>query len=157
MGEHGTPRLFVELDALPRDTAGEIVLARLPSPYAVSGVHQHVAPRSDAEKYVANAWKEALGVARIGVYDNFFDLGGHSLLCFRVIARIEADTHKRISPRLMLLNNLEHVAAQLETTAPTTALETAAATSAATTRTPAAAERPLAARVLDRLKGFVRG
>jgi hypothetical protein len=153
VGEHGTPRLFVELDALPRDSAGEIVHARLPSPYAVADVHQHVAPRSDAEKYVANTWKEALGVARIGVYDNFFDLGGHSLLCFRVIARIEADTHKRISPRLMLLNNLEHVAAQLES-AKTAAV--ASAPGPAATTPPATTERPFAARVLDRLKGFVR-
>jgi amino acid adenylation domain-containing protein len=156
VGEHGTPRLFMELDALPRDSAGEIVHARLPSPYAVSNVHQHVAPRSDAEKYVANAWKEALGVARIGVHDNFFDLGGHSLLCFRVIARIEADTHKRISPRLMLLNSLEHVAAQLETAKAAAPLSSASA-AATPTDTRTASGRPFAARVLDRLKGLVRG
>ena len=61
-----------------------------------------MAPRTDAERYMAGVWKEALNIARIGVYDNFFDLGGHSLLCFRIIARIEQDKGKRISPRAML-------------------------------------------------------
>jgi hypothetical protein len=98
-------------------------------------------------------WKEALGVARISIYDNFFDLGGHSLLCFRVIARIETETGQRISPRWMLLNNLEQVAAQLETRA---AEPAAAAPSRTAAAEPAPAfARTLAGRLRDRLKGIV--
>jgi amino acid adenylation domain-containing protein len=156
VGESGTPRFFVDLEALPRDSAGEIVLARLPSPYAISGVRQHVPPRTEAEKYVAKAWSEALNVARIGVYDNFFDLGGHSLLCFRVIARIEADTKKRVSPRLMLLNTLEHVAAQIDSGASSVAPRPPAASPATSVQAPAPPDRRFAARVLDRLKGLTR-
>jgi amino acid adenylation domain-containing protein len=154
VGEHATPRLFIELDALPRDAVGDIVRARLPSPYAVSQVHDYVAPRSEGEKYVVALWKEALGVARISVYDNFFDLGGHSLLCFRVIARIESETGQRISPRWMLLNNLEQVAAQLETRA-AEPVATAPSHAAASEPAPVFA-RTLAGRLRDRIKGIVR-
>jgi hypothetical protein len=114
LGESRVPRLLMELDTLPRDASGAVDDERLPSPYALSTVQSYVAPRSGAEKYVATVWKEALGIERIGIYDNFFDLGGHSLLCFRIIAQIERDTGKRISPRVVLLNTLEQVATQLD-------------------------------------------
>jgi amino acid adenylation domain-containing protein len=114
LGEARVPRLLVELDALPRDSTGAVDDERLPSPYALSTVKSHIAPRSSAEKYIATVWREALGVERIGIYDNFFDLGGHSLLCFRIIAQIERDTGKRISPRIVLMNTLEQMATQLE-------------------------------------------
>ncbi|MGH7269517.1 MAG: condensation domain-containing protein [Polyangiaceae bacterium] len=113
LGGDAVPRMFVELDALPRDMAGAVDDARLASPYATTEVHEHVAPRTAAEKYVAMIWREALGVARIGVYENFFDLGGHSLLCFRTIARIEREIGQRVSPKVVLLNTLEQVAAQI--------------------------------------------
>jgi hypothetical protein len=114
LGDAQVPRLFVELDALPRDASGAVDTDRLPSPYALSSTQEYVAPRTPAERYIADVWKEALNVGRIGVYDNFFDLGGHSLLCFRVIARIEQEKGKRVSPRVMLLNTLEQVATQLD-------------------------------------------
>jgi hypothetical protein len=48
------------------------------------------------------------------VHENFFDLGGHSLACIQVIGRIEKASGQRLNPRLLLLNTLEQVAAQLE-------------------------------------------
>ncbi|HXN31046.1 MAG TPA: amino acid adenylation domain-containing protein [Polyangiaceae bacterium] len=114
LGEKQVPRMFVEIDALPLDAVGAVDDERLPSPYALSVAHEYRGPRTDAEKYIASVWQEALGVARIGIHDNFFDLGGHSLLCFRVIARIERETGKRVSPRVVLLNTLEQLATELE-------------------------------------------
>ena len=152
VGDHATPRLFVELDALPRDAVGEIVRTRLPSPYAVADVHEYVAPRTEAETYMVTVWKEALGVARIGVYDKFFDLGGHSLLCFRVIARIQSERGQRISPRLFLLDTLEQAAAQLAPAAP----EGVSGVRAAAVPVPQPpADNSLAGRLRDRLKGLV--
>jgi hypothetical protein len=46
------------------------------------------APRSEVERKVAEVWKEVLGLDRVGVRDNFFDLGGHSLLVLRVHAKL---------------------------------------------------------------------
>jgi acyl carrier protein len=47
-----------------------------------------VAPRSGVEAALVEIWQQVLGVQRVGVHDNFFDLGGHSLLVTQVVARI---------------------------------------------------------------------
>ncbi len=47
-------------------------------------------PRTELERALAAIWCEALGVERVGVHDNFFDLGGHSLLLARVLASLRA-------------------------------------------------------------------
>jgi nonribosomal peptide synthetase DhbF len=153
LGEEHVPKLFVEVDELPRDAAGVVDDERLPSPYAASGVHDYVPPRSTSEQYLAKVWRETLNVQRIGVHDNFFDLGGHSLLCFRILARVQEDTGKRISPRVVLLNTLAQVAAQLDSDG-----QAGPATDGrAASPPPREAPRTLGGRLLDRLKGFVKG
>jgi len=159
LGDRAVPRMLVELDALPRDAAGVVDDERLASPYVVSAVHEYVAPRTEAEKYLASVWKDTLGVARIGVYDNFFDLGGHSLLCFRLIGRMDREIGARISPRIVLLGTLEQVAIEVAAAAP--------ALAPARGREPGARDRDRdreagtpatrAGRVVDWLKGFVKG
>ena len=47
-----------------------------------------VSPRNEAERAIANVWQEVLGLEKVGVYDNFFDLGGHSLLLAKVHAKL---------------------------------------------------------------------
>jgi acyl carrier protein len=49
-----------------------------------------VAPESELERTLAAIWKDVLRVERVGLYDNFFDLGGHSLLMVQVFSRIKA-------------------------------------------------------------------
>jgi len=51
----------------------------------------YVAPRDEDERRVAKVWEELLGIDRIGVHDNFFDLGGNSLMAIRVISRLKKD------------------------------------------------------------------
>jgi non-ribosomal peptide synthetase component F/acyl carrier protein len=53
----------------------------------------YVAPRTPAESAVARIWQEVLEVDRVGVMDDFFDLGGHSLLVMRVLSRIRSVLH----------------------------------------------------------------
>jgi hypothetical protein len=86
---------------------------RLPSPYARPAL-AYIAPRTASEKLLARLFVEVLDVPRVGVHDNFFDLGGQSLLCLRVVDKIEKETHRRISPRILLLNTLEQAAAALD-------------------------------------------
>ncbi len=114
LGSEVVPQAFVELDGLPKDRTGTVDDARLPSPYATSAAEEYVAPRTDTERYLASVWSEALVVEHVGAYDNFFSLGGHSLLCFQVIARLEEKTGKRLSPRSMLLNSLAQIAEELD-------------------------------------------
>jgi hypothetical protein len=66
------------------------------------------------ERLVADLWKEALGLVRVSVHDNFFDLGGHSLLSMRVLARVEKAIGKRVNPRELIFQTLEQFAAQCE-------------------------------------------
>jgi acyl transferase domain-containing protein/acyl carrier protein len=80
------PSLFVELPELPRTPGGKIDKAALPAPgkdrSAVAT--EYVAPVGETERAITTIWQDTLGIERIGIRDNFFDLGGHSLLMVRV-------------------------------------------------------------------------
>jgi acyl carrier protein len=67
---------------------------------------------------VAAVWRELLGVERISVSDNFLDLGGHSLLIMQAIAKLEARTGKRVSPRTFIFQTLEQIARDYDTQRP---------------------------------------
>src|SRR6185295_17798486 len=83
------PAVFVSLDELPRTSSGKVDRQALPEP-GTGGAAQaaFVAPRNSLESTMAGVWKQVLGVERVGVEDNFFDLGGHSLLLIRLHGRL---------------------------------------------------------------------
>ncbi|MFJ4093921.1 amino acid adenylation domain-containing protein [Kitasatospora sp. NPDC089913] len=83
------PDTVVLLDTLPLTLNGKLDTAALPEPAAAAG-RPYLAPRTDAEQLVAQLWQEVLGVSRVGALDDFFELGGDSLLVTRVVARIRA-------------------------------------------------------------------
>ncbi|HEX7186034.1 MAG TPA: amino acid adenylation domain-containing protein [Thermoanaerobaculia bacterium] len=87
--DHMIPSAFVLLDALPLTPNGKVdrkTLADLaPKP---SGRAGRVPPRTPLEAALASVWEEILGRGEIGVHDNFFDLGGHSLLLMRAQSRV---------------------------------------------------------------------
>ena len=83
------------LEALPLNPNGKLDRARLPEPAAPSS--EFVAPRGELEQDIARIWAEVLGLPRVGVHDNFFDVGGHSLLLARVHARLRAELGAEIS------------------------------------------------------------
>ncbi|HEX2201856.1 MAG TPA: amino acid adenylation domain-containing protein [Longimicrobium sp.] len=83
------PSAFVVMEALPLSPNGKVDRAALPAPEAKrDAAAAFVAPRDETERAIAGIWREALGVEEVGVDDNFFDLGGHSLLLVRVHGRI---------------------------------------------------------------------
>jgi hypothetical protein len=73
-----------------------------------------VAPVTDMQKAIAAIWREVLGIDRVGLHDNFFDIGGHSLLGVRVISRIEKKTGARLNQAIMVLQTLEQIASECE-------------------------------------------
>jgi amino acid adenylation domain-containing protein len=82
------PSTFVFLDALPLTPNGKLDLRALPAPGEGAGTRStFVAPRTPVESLLAQIWSEVLGVPRVGVDDDFFALGGHSLRATQVIAR----------------------------------------------------------------------
>ncbi|WP_437978877.1 amino acid adenylation domain-containing protein [Sorangium sp. So ce295] len=85
------PSTFVRLDALPLGPSGKVDRAALPPPDAARpdrGDGEPLAPRNQIEAAIAAAWADALGIERIGVHDDVFDLGAHSLLAARVLSRL---------------------------------------------------------------------
>ncbi|WP_371483424.1 amino acid adenylation domain-containing protein [Kitasatospora sp. NBC_00315] len=85
------PDALVLVDALPLTANGKPDLAALPEPDGDAGAgREYLAPRTDAEALVVELWQEVLGVPRVGALDDFFELGGDSLLVTRVAARIRA-------------------------------------------------------------------
>ncbi len=57
----------------------------------------YVAPRNEMEEKIATIWQEILGIDRVGVHDNFFDLGGNSLVGLKVISRIKAELNADVT------------------------------------------------------------
>ncbi|WP_371483895.1 amino acid adenylation domain-containing protein [Kitasatospora sp. NBC_00315] len=88
------------VDALPLTPNGKLDLAALPRIDPAAAVaREYLAPRSDAESLIADIWQEVLGIDRAGVLDDFFDLGGDSLLVTRVVARIRATVGLEVQVR----------------------------------------------------------
>jgi aspartate racemase len=87
---YAIPSAFVFLKALPLTPNGKIDRSLLPAP-EISHKHEGkvvTPPRSSMEKALTTIWTEVLKVEEIGIHDNFFDLGGHSLLSIQLIAHI---------------------------------------------------------------------
>ncbi|WP_158103276.1 non-ribosomal peptide synthetase, partial [Crossiella equi] len=83
--EHMVPAVVVALDELPRTPNGKVDRRALPEPPRQE-LSARVAPRTDVERVLADIWAGLLGI-EVGVTDNFFDLGGDSILGLRVVAR----------------------------------------------------------------------
>ncbi|WP_233273215.1 non-ribosomal peptide synthetase [Streptomyces broussonetiae] len=81
------PSAFVLLDALPLTVQGKLDTAALPEP-ATHAPQAFVAPRTPAETVVAQVWCEVLDLPRVGIHDDFFVLGGHSLRAVAVASRL---------------------------------------------------------------------
>ena len=98
------PASIVLLDALPLTNNGKLdcrALESLPSnPGATEDMY--VAPRTAEEEKLANIWKDLLQVERVGVHDDFTELGGNSLMAVQAISRIQASFGVRLSVRRFL-------------------------------------------------------
>jgi hypothetical protein len=82
------PSAFVVLESLPVGPNGKIDLKALPAPDTSRRSTEYVDPRNELERDIATVWSETLQIEPVGVYDNFFDLGGHSLLVAKVHSRL---------------------------------------------------------------------
>ncbi|HEU0078315.1 MAG TPA: non-ribosomal peptide synthetase, partial [Longimicrobiaceae bacterium] len=85
--DYMVPAAIVVLQALPLTPNGKVDAAALPVPEVASPERSYEAPRTETERVMAEIWAEVLRVERVGVHDDFFALGGHSLLVTQVLRR----------------------------------------------------------------------
>lgn len=97
------PAYFVRVDRIALTPSGKADRTSLPLPEALN-VSEHVAPRNDAERSLAVIWSDVLGVEPVGVHDNYYALGGDSIMVLRIVAGAE-----RAGLRLQVRDALRHL------------------------------------------------
>lgn len=95
--EHLVPAVFVVLDRLPVTGGGRVDRAALPEPETDD--HTYRAPRNDNERILATAFAEVLELERVGIDEDFFDLGGNSLRAIRLVGIIRTELKQEVSIR----------------------------------------------------------
>ena len=91
--DYMVPTAFVRIDAFPMTVNGKIDKAQLPEPKVGQDSKNYVAPQTDAEKLLSALWAENFSVARVGVHDDFFGLGGDSMKAIPLVAKMKAAGH----------------------------------------------------------------
>ncbi|GHH43074.1 non-ribosomal peptide synthetase [Lentzea cavernae] len=89
------PAAFVEVAALPLTPGGKLDTAALPAPPAAAGT----APEGEFEQFIAQVWAEVLGRDSVNADDDFFALGGHSLVALRVVSKVKKTFGLKMSTR----------------------------------------------------------
>jgi acyl carrier protein len=109
------PSAFVRIESLPLTPNGKVNRKGLPAPDHVAAPEAvRIAPRDMVERALAEMWQTLLTVPEVGIRDNFFEMGGHSLLAVQLLAEVEKTFGKRL-PLITLFEGptIEKVAAAL--------------------------------------------
>jgi amino acid adenylation domain-containing protein/non-ribosomal peptide synthase protein (TIGR01720 family) len=103
--EHMVPSAFVMLDKLPSMPNGKVDRRALPAPerHRPELEKTFVAPLTPIERQLTQIWSQVLGIEQIGMHDNFFDLGGDSILAIRVAAKVN-QSGLQLTPRQLFQN-----------------------------------------------------
>lgn len=99
--DYMVPAAFVALEALPLTPNGKLDTRRLPQPGLATAAAEYVPPRTELEVAMAGIWSSVLGVDRVGITDNFFALGGHSLNATQLVARLRETLDIEVSLRTL--------------------------------------------------------
>jgi amino acid adenylation domain-containing protein/thioester reductase-like protein len=104
--EYMVPTIFMTLDALPLTPNGKVDRKALPAPAAdrPNLASEFVAPRNEKELKIADICTQILGLERVGIHDNFFDLGGNSLSATRLIFQVQEEFNVKL-PLIKLFQN----------------------------------------------------
>ncbi|MEM9919816.1 MAG: amino acid adenylation domain-containing protein [Bacteroidota bacterium] len=114
--EYMIPALLIALEAFPLTTNGKLNRKALPAPdVSTLLAKQYVAPETAAEQQLAEIWQDILGLEQVGTKDNFFQIGGDSIISIRLISRINKllDTSLKVT-HLYEYNNIQSLAAFLD-------------------------------------------
>jgi acyl carrier protein len=99
--EYMVPGVVVMMERLPQTANGKVDRKALPDPDKTETKREteYVAPRNVIEEAVAGIWKEILGVQQVSIHDNFFNVGGHSILAMRLLSRLRETFRVQLSVR----------------------------------------------------------
>ena len=113
--EHMVPSYFVELDAVPLTTHGKVDHRALPAPGGERPDlgQEYVAPRNPMEEILASIWGAALGIDEVGIHDNFFSLGGDSILSIQAVALARGKGIELSLPQMFRHPTIAELAPQL--------------------------------------------
>ena len=97
--EFMVPSNILFLDRFPQTPNGKVDRKALPAPHELqqTSAAEYKAPENDLEVKIADVWREVLYLEQVGVHDNFFDLGGHSLLVVQAHRKLAASLENSIS------------------------------------------------------------
>ncbi|MCR9192957.1 MAG: phosphopantetheine-binding protein, partial [Gammaproteobacteria bacterium] len=97
------PAHFVKLEKLPLTPNGKLDRASLPKPDREARLNDNVyiAPVTELEKKISAIWSTVLGVDSVGLQDNFFDLGGNSILAMKLIFRLRQKLQLNMSMTIL--------------------------------------------------------
>jgi acyl transferase domain-containing protein len=148
--QSSVPGTIIMLESLPVGSDGAVDSVALHDPFGLAD--DYIAPRTPTEEAIAGIWKEALGIEKVSVRDNFFDIGGHSLLAVRAIVRIDRTIGVKLNQAIMVMQTLEQIAAEVDRqrAAAPVAHESPARSSSETPATPEAPTGATAPRQLFR-------
>jgi amino acid adenylation domain-containing protein len=85
--EYMVPQMYVELKELPLTPNGKLDRKHLPKPQPVEAANKYVSPRTAEEEVLCDIWAEVLKLESVGIQDNFFEIGGDSILAIQAITR----------------------------------------------------------------------
>ncbi|WP_346868751.1 amino acid adenylation domain-containing protein [Clostridium sp. UBA5119] len=94
--EYMIPTYLVELEKMPLTTNGKLDRRALPEPNLDVTLTEYEAPRNEIEKILAKIWSEILGIEKISINDNFFEIGGHSLKATMLMSKIHKHLNKEV-------------------------------------------------------------
>ncbi|MBF0551246.1 MAG: amino acid adenylation domain-containing protein [Deltaproteobacteria bacterium] len=125
--DYMVPAYFIHLERIPLTTNGKVDKLSLPDPAAVySRQHQYVPAGNELEAKLVSIWEEVLGRPKIGIHDNFFDLGGHSIKAIRLVSRIKKDLDVQVELNAVFQAlTIHNLARQISNLPPTQSEQTA--------------------------------
>ncbi|HEU0302787.1 MAG TPA: non-ribosomal peptide synthetase, partial [Longimicrobium sp.] len=93
--DYMVPSVFVAMDALPLSSSGKVDRNALPDP--VAAPRAAARPQTGVERRIARVWEEVLGIGGVGLEDNFFEIGGHSMLIARMQERLAGELGREVT------------------------------------------------------------
>ncbi|HET8846170.1 MAG TPA: amino acid adenylation domain-containing protein, partial [Ktedonobacteraceae bacterium] len=119
--DYMVPGVYVQLEKLPLTPNGKLDRRALPAPeiYRATLKTAYAAPRTTTEEMLVQIWASVLQVATIGIYDNFFESGGHSLLAMRALSAIRSVLHRDLSLQTFFtMPTIAQIAAYIQQASP---------------------------------------